>query len=56
MFGDDGFFFVFRSNRVTGVYEFSLCYVVDAGSLGRRVFCFFWLMGMGGVFCWELGS
>lgn len=25
------------SNRVTGVYELSLCHVADAGSPGRRV-------------------
>ena len=26
-----------RSNRVTGVYELSLCHVADAGSPGRRL-------------------
>lgn len=28
-----------RSNRVTGVYELSLCHVADAGSPGRPLPC-----------------
>lgn len=36
-----------NSNRVTGVYDLSLCHVADAGSPGRCLSCSLWQAGRG---------